>query len=86
MGPALLFDDSLTLTMRTGAAHVATVDGRLVVDKMVIYSDGKLVKILPVSLGRAPGEPYYSISVPWSVRITYSGEFTHDAYWNGQIG
>jgi lipoprotein-anchoring transpeptidase ErfK/SrfK len=108
-GKGLVFDDSLTLTMKTGAAHVATVDGRPGVDKMVIYSDHKLVKILPVSLGEAttptylgtkvvmekdnpqqmvsaPGEPYYSISVPWSVRVTYSGEFIHDAYWNGQLG
>jgi lipoprotein-anchoring transpeptidase ErfK/SrfK len=108
-GPGLVFDDNLSLLMRTGARHIATVDGRPGVDKMVIYSDNALVKILQVSLGEAttptyagikvvmgksnpqqmvsaPGEPYYSISVPWSVRLTYSGEFIHDAYWNGQIG
>jgi lipoprotein-anchoring transpeptidase ErfK/SrfK len=26
--------------------------------------------------------PGYSISVPWSVRITWSGEYLHDAYWS----
>jgi lipoprotein-anchoring transpeptidase ErfK/SrfK len=26
--------------------------------------------------------PGYSISVPWSVRITFSGEYLHDAYWS----
>jgi lipoprotein-anchoring transpeptidase ErfK/SrfK len=26
--------------------------------------------------------PGYSISVPWSVRFTYSGDYYHDAYWS----
>ena len=26
--------------------------------------------------------PGYSLEVPWSVDITYSGEFIHDAYWS----
>lgn len=26
--------------------------------------------------------PGYSISVPWSVRFTWSGEYLHDAYWS----
>ena len=26
--------------------------------------------------------PGYSISVPWSVRITWSGEYLHDAFWS----
>jgi lipoprotein-anchoring transpeptidase ErfK/SrfK len=31
--------------------------------------------------------PGYSISVPWSVRFTYSGDYYHDAYWSvGQQG
>lgn len=34
-----------------------------------------------------PGEPYYNVLVPWSVRITNSGEFFHAASWNtGNIG
>lgn len=34
-----------------------------------------------------PGEPYYNLLVPWSVRITNSGEFIHAASWNtGNIG
>ena len=27
----------------------------------------------------SPGEAFYSIEVPWSVRVTYDGEFLHDA-------
>jgi lipoprotein-anchoring transpeptidase ErfK/SrfK len=31
--------------------------------------------------------PGYSISVPWSVRFTFSGDYYHDAYWSvGQQG
>jgi len=31
--------------------------------------------------------PGYSIEVPWSVRITWSGDYLHDAYWSvGQQG
>ena len=26
--------------------------------------------------------PGYSISVPWSVRFTFSGDYYHDAYWS----
>ena len=26
--------------------------------------------------------PGYSISVPWSVRFTWSGDYLHDAYWS----
>jgi lipoprotein-anchoring transpeptidase ErfK/SrfK len=108
-GPGLVFDDNLSLTMRTGAAHIVKIDGKPGVDTMWVYSDGRLVKTIKVSLGAAqtptylgtalvisksnpqlmqsaPGEPYYSIEVPWSVRVTYDGEFIHDAYWNSQIG
>ena len=106
-GQGLVFNDSLTLSMRTGAAHIATVDG--VTKQMVITSDGKPVRTLPVSLGASetptylgtavdmekdnpqnmvsnPGEPYYNIEVPWSVRVTYDGEFIHDASWNHELG
>jgi len=30
-----------------------------------------------------PGEAYYDPKVPWSVRLTNSGEFVHAARWNG---
>jgi len=108
-GKGLAFDDSLTLQINTGAAHVSTVDGTN--EKMSVTSDGKPVKTLPVSLGQAatptylgtkvvmaktnpqlmvsaPGEANpYSLKVPWSVRLTNSGEFVHAASWNtGNIG
>jgi lipoprotein-anchoring transpeptidase ErfK/SrfK len=109
-GPGLVFDNDVTLDMNIGAAHLASVDGTPGVDTMTITSDGRPVKTLKVSLGKAttptylgtalvmaksnpeemksdPGEtPAYDIEVPWSVRVTYSGEFIHDAYWNGQLG
>jgi lipoprotein-anchoring transpeptidase ErfK/SrfK len=40
----------------------------------------------PQLMQSTPGEAYYSIEVPWSVRVTYDGEFLHDAYWNNQLG
>lgn len=43
-------------------------------------------KANPQLMVSSPGEAYYSIEVPWSVRVTYDGEFLHDAYWNGQLG
>ena len=108
-GAGLVFSDSLTLTMHTGAAHIVKVNGKPGVDQMLVYSDGKLIRKVSVSLGAAttptylgtavamgkanpelmvsaPGEPYYRIEVPWSVRMTYDGEFLHDAYWNDQLG
>ncbi len=31
----------------------------------------------------APGQPgYYDLLVPWSVRITWSGIYLHDAWWS----
>lgn len=108
-GTGLAFDDSLTLQMKIGAAHVSQVDG--VSEHMTVTSDGKVVNVFPVSLGKAntptylgtkvvmakknpqhmvsaPGEPHpYSLNVPWSVRLTNSGEFIHAAAWNtGNIG
>jgi lipoprotein-anchoring transpeptidase ErfK/SrfK len=104
-GTGLAFDDSLTLSMNIGAAHVSTVDGGS--EQMRVTSDGQTVKTFPVSLGKAstptylgtkvvmakknpqhmvsaPGEANpYSLQVPWSVRVTNSGEFVHAAAWNG---
>lgn len=115
-GPGLVFDDSLTLSMATGAANVSTVDCSA--EKMVVTSDGKTVRTLPTSCGAAktptyygtkvvmqkgetdpktgkmrpdgtvnmvsdnPSDPY-NLMVPWSVRITNSGEYVHSASWNG---
>jgi lipoprotein-anchoring transpeptidase ErfK/SrfK len=108
-GPGLAFDDSLTLQLNIGAAHISSVDGAG--EHMTVTSDGRMVKQFPVSLGKAstptylgtkvvmekknpqlmvsaPGESNpYSLKVPWSVRVTNSGEFVHAAAWNtGNIG
>jgi lipoprotein-anchoring transpeptidase ErfK/SrfK len=106
-GKGLVFDDNLTLSMKTAAAQLVKIDGKS--KRMRVYSDGKLIRTFLVSLGKAttptyagtavvigkanpqdmvsaPGEPYYNIEVPWSVRVTYDGEFIHDAYWNGELG
>lgn len=103
-GTGLVYDNSLTLDMSTGAANISRVDGRT--ERMVVTSDGRQVFSFPVSLGKAdtptfagvkvvmekdrvqrmvshePGNEY-DLKVPWSVRITNSGEFIHAASWNG---
>jgi lipoprotein-anchoring transpeptidase ErfK/SrfK len=103
-GPGLLFDDSLTLSMKTGAANITTVDGAT--ESLVTTSDGVIKFHFPVSLGKAstptfngtkvimerdkvermvgttPGDEY-DLEVPWSCRLTNSGEFIHAASWNG---
>jgi lipoprotein-anchoring transpeptidase ErfK/SrfK len=106
-GPGLAFDDSLTLLMKIGAAHISQVNGSS--ERMTVSSDGRVVKVFPVSLGKAATPTYlgikvvtekknpqlmiggaddpYHIKVPWSVRMTNSGEFIHAASWNtGNIG
>ncbi len=108
-GKGLSFDDSLTLSLKIGAAHISTVDGSS--EQMRVTSDGKTLKQFGVSLGKAntptyegtkvvmekknpqhmvsaPGEANpYSVNVPFSVRVTNSGEFVHAAAWNtGNIG
>ena len=103
-GPNLVFNDSLTLKMKTGTANITTVDGRT--EQLIVTSDGRPKFNFPVSLGKAatptftgtkivmernrvkrmigttPGD-LYDLQVPWSVRITNSGEFIHAASWNG---
>jgi lipoprotein-anchoring transpeptidase ErfK/SrfK len=99
-GAGLVFDNSLTLDMATGAANIGKVDGGTL--RMVVTSDGKQVFDFPVSLGKASTPtfsgvkvvmakdavehmvgPGYDEQVPWSVRVTNSGEFVHSASWNG---
>lgn len=61
-----------------GSASTPTYDGVKVV----------MEKNNPVEMKSEPGDPHpYDIMVPWSVRITNSGEFIHAAKWNtGNIG
>jgi lipoprotein-anchoring transpeptidase ErfK/SrfK len=99
-GPGLVFDNSLTLDMSTGAANISKIDGKT--ERMTVTSDGKRKFQFPVSLGKAGTPtfsgvkvvmekdrvqrmtgPGYDLKVPWSVRITNSGEFVHAASWNG---
>jgi lipoprotein-anchoring transpeptidase ErfK/SrfK len=99
-GTGLVFDNSLTLDMSTGAANISRIDGKK--EKMTVTSDGKQVFSYPVSLGKASTPtfsgtkvvmekdkvqrmtgPGYDEKVPWSVRVTNSGEFIHSASWNG---
>jgi len=115
-GPGLTFENSLTLSIATGPAHVSSVDCRA--EKLTVTSDGKHVRTLPTSCGKAktptftgtkvvmqkgenvpgssrlrpngtvrfigsdPADPY-DLLVPWSVRLTNSGEYVHSASWNG---
>ena len=102
-GAGLSYDNSLTLSMLTGAAHISTVDAQTL--QMTVTSDGAVVRTIPVSLGKAETPTYsgvkvieekdelermvgpgYDEQVPWSLRITNSGEYVHAAAWNSQIG
>jgi lipoprotein-anchoring transpeptidase ErfK/SrfK len=103
-GTGLIFDNSLTLDMSTGARNIANIDGAT--ERMVVTSDGNPAFTFPVSLGKASSPTFsgvkvvmakdavkemistepgntYDLKVPWSVRITNSGEFIHSASWNG---
>lgn len=102
-GRGLSFANNLTLDYGIGAYHYSVVDAKAL--KMRVYDNGKLVRTIKVSLGKAStpttsgtkvvmernlvehmSGPGYSEEVPWSVRITNSGEFVHAAKWNSHIG
>jgi prepilin-type processing-associated H-X9-DG protein len=55
-GSGLAYDDSLTLSVSTGAANIAMVDGHT--ERMTVTSDGKKVFSFPVSLGAADHPTY----------------------------
>lgn len=50
-GKGLTFDDSLTLSISTGAANISTVDAKSL--RMTVRTDGKVYGTFPVSLGAA---------------------------------
>jgi lipoprotein-anchoring transpeptidase ErfK/SrfK len=102
-GRGLSFANDLTLDYSIGAYHYSVVDAKKL--KMAVYDNGKLIRNIKVSLGKAStpttsgikvvmernrvehmSGPGYSEDVPWSVRITNSGEFVHAAKWNNHIG
>ena len=62
-GPGLAFADSLTLSMKTGAAQLVKIDGKPGVDKMWVYSDGKLIRRFEISLGAAQTPTYLGTAV-----------------------
>ena len=115
-GVGLAYDDNLTLSISTGDAHVSTVDCSA--ERMTVTSNGKQVRTMPTSCGKATTPTYtgtkvvmqkgenlpgssklrpdgavemrgtdpsdrYDLIVPWSVRLTASGEYAHAASWNG---
>lgn len=66
-----------TMPVSLGSGDHPTFDGT----KVVMEKDN------PERMISTPGEAYYNVLVPWSVRITNSGEFIHAASWNtGNIG
>lgn len=115
-GDGLAYDNSLTLSISTGPANISSVDCSS--ERMTVTRDGKTVRTMPVSCGKAetptytgvkvvmqkgeevpgtdklrpngtvrmvsdnPADPY-DLMVPWSVRLTNSGEYAHAASWNG---
>ena len=52
-GPGLAFANSLSLSMKTVAAQLVKIDGKPGMDKMWVYSDGKLIRTFEISLGAA---------------------------------
>lgn len=77
-----------TMTITSDGAPVKTLKVSLGAAKTPTYLGTAVVleKDNPQRMVSSPGEAYYNILVPWSVRVTYDGEFIHDAYWNGHLG
>ncbi len=50
-GAGLVYDDSLTLSIATTAAHISTVDAHSL--RMTVRTDGKVYGVFPISLGAA---------------------------------
>ncbi len=78
-----------TMTITSDGQPVKTLRVSLGKAKTPTYLGTKLLmaKTNPEEMKSDPGEvPAYDVQVPWSIRVTYSGEFIHDASWNGQIG
>lgn len=99
-GTGRAFDDDLTLSINIGAEHISTVDAGSH-PHMTVRSDDRVERTLEASLGAADHPTYQGIKVvqefdrienmsgtpvPWSVRVTNSGEFVHAAPWNSQLG
>ena len=88
-GPMTISQDAKTMTITSDGQPVKTLQVSLGAAKTPTYLGTALVmaKSNPEEMKSDPGEvPGYDVMVPWSVRITDSGEFIHDASWNGQIG
>lgn len=60
-GEGLAYDDSLTLNMRTGGAHISTVDAATL--QMTVTSDGAAVRTIPVSLGKSETPTFNGVKV-----------------------
>jgi len=81
--------DAHTMTITSDGAPVKTLEVSLGKAETPTYLGTAVVmaKSNPEEMKSDPGEtPAYDIEVPWSVRVTNSGEFIHDASWNGSIG
>ena len=60
-GTGLVFDNSLSLDMSTGAANISQINGRT--ERMTVTSDGKQMFSFPVSLGKASTPTFSGVKV-----------------------
>jgi lipoprotein-anchoring transpeptidase ErfK/SrfK len=93
-GPGLAYDDSVTLQLNIGAAHISSVDGAG--EHMTVTADGHIVKQFGVSLGKASTPTYLGKKVvmekknpqlmvsapgesnPYSLKVPWSVRVTND--------